>query len=72
MLRGQRPRVIFVVAPRGTAIARCVRQELALYRAHGGLPVVIGDEDVPAALGDTDAAFARGREVATRTLAALA
>ncbi|KAF2414249.1 hypothetical protein B1729_05830 [Microbacterium sp. B35-04] len=71
MLRGQRPRVIFVVAPPGRAIAHCVRQELTLYRAHGGLPVVIGEEGVIAALGDADAAFARGREVAARTLAAL-
>jgi LacI family transcriptional regulator len=70
MLRGQRPRVIFVVAPRGTAVARCVRQELALYRAHGGHPVVIGEDDDIADLGDADAAFARGREVAARTLAA--
>ena len=72
MLRGQRPRVIFVVAPRGTAVARCVRQELALYRAHGGHPVVIGEDDDVADLGDADAdaAFARGREMAARTLAA--
>ena len=71
MLRGQRPRVIFVVVPRGTAVARCVRRELALYRAHGGLPVVIGEDEAIAARGDADAAFARGGEVTTQTLAAL-
>ena len=71
MLRGQRPRVIFVVVPRGTAVARCVRRELALYRAHGGLPVVIGEDEAIAARGDAAAAFARGEEVTAQTLAAL-
>jgi hypothetical protein len=31
---------------------------------------VIGEDDAIADLGDADAAFARGREVAARTLAA--
>jgi LacI family transcriptional regulator len=67
-LRGQRPRVIFVIAPGGVVIARSVQDELALYRAHGGIAVVIGTDERVGRPGDADAVFARGRRAAARII----
>lgn len=68
-LRGERPRALFVVVPKGGAVDGAVRTELHEYASHGGPIIVIERESVADSGEDAGDPRRLGRRLATRELA---
>lgn len=68
-VRGEKPRALFVIVPRGVVVDDAVKAEVLEYRSLGGSVIVVDQEARQASAAESAGPRRCGRRLATRTLA---